>query len=523
MLALMVFSLGLSLPWLYVGGAGEPDSNAMLVGIYQGVLQKTWFGGSLYMLQGQPLYYVIGLLIQRLFRFSFDHLALAMNLMAAVLSAGTAVLLYGVLRSFVGPAVAFGAAVLTLSSATIFEWSTYTHPVTLSHFLFFASLFALMGAITRGAGMRRWVGPVVGWYCASILLGMAAVAARADIVVLFHLYVLVPLLWLLYGQGEPGVAGMRWHVVIGGAMTGFLSAGGGLFALNALTAGHGGDADAGPAGGLVQAYIKYFRLIPPVDGFFEVVFGFGVAGSLLFFGAVVGCLVRRNWLSIVMALVVVLPPTVYAMSQVQPARRWFPVIYVMAFAVTVLCANITARRVRRFIAVYGIAGVIINLYLLPMAGDVLRGRGVKVDDHTLLYRATADVFRHHRINQQYLARVFSQMRNIRETAPRGSLLVGSFADVSFLMATYCKDGLPTTTTLVQRADYSVMTRVTGGGDVFYVAEVHSVSLPPPLEISPPAIYQFNPWMPPGWGSQSPTVISLAPSRAERYAMWLRRP
>jgi hypothetical protein len=520
-LVIFVAHVAITLPWVYVRGAGEPDSNAMLTGVYQSVLQGTWFSGTLYMLHGQPLYYAMAFALQGPLQLGYTGFAFLMNLLSCFMAAGCSVLVYQIALFFTRRAAAFMIALFTISSATVWEWSTYTHPVTLSHLLVLLSIYAILRALQGGGLSKSWWR--LGWYCGGIVAGVAAMAARADVAVLFHLFIILPVLYHTVAEGNWRFSTWR-TAAFAGAFAGVCAGAMGIATISLLLPGAAEGSNRGTASSLLATLRQVLSFIPPVDALLEALFGFGVVGGLFWGAAFCLAVLRRRWVAAVAAVLIVAPPLIYAMGNVQPARRWFPVIYGMAIALGVLLPkNGSVRGPRGLFVGIGTAAIVLNLYLLPLLGHGLRRSGVDVDSHTILYRTTADVLGHHRVNQAYLDNVYAQMRDLRTNAPEGSLLVGGFAQTYFLLATYCQGGVVAKFHTRPHGQYGWITEVAGPDKSLFVAEAVPGLKLPPLPGAPPAIYQMGQVLPREWEAQTTRVVRLHPPRAERYSMWLRRP
>lgn len=523
-LLLSLTHLLLTLPWLYRNGAGEPDSVAMIAGIYQGLLKQTYFDEGLYMLMGQPLYYGFFFALPVTKYLTFDHLALLMNVISWVTSAASTGLVYLLARNFATrSAAALGAAFL-ISSPTVLEWSTYAHPVTVSIFLLLCAANIVAKVLCRNhnyhertyLSLRQYL-----YLIAAALLAGAAICVRADVIVLFHLFPLIPFLAVAVND-EARSNRTPWLPMFVGCGVAVLAVVIGFIGLAPFTgSAQGGNSSPTALFLKVQAF---FTFIPMHDVILELLFGIGIVGSFYALATGAALAVKRRWKIILFAFLLVAPPLIFAMGNPQPARRFMHAIYASYIAIPIL--TILPGPWRRItvpmwaVVGCGLTAVVVNILILPATGDFLRRNHYAVVEKTFLSRATSSLLNHHSANQKYLFLVEDQMDYIRRLAPDESMLVGTYAHVQFLVASFSRDHKPVNVQMIDQAPGLIKTRVTSGEQTFTVVEYlpQFSSYPPTLNY--PAIYAFTNVLP-NTDSTTAPVYNLAPPDGLEFQMWYR--
>lgn len=506
-------------PWLYSNGAGEPDSIAMITDVYQALLKQTYFSENLYMLVGQPLYYGLFFMVPAVRRLELDQLAMVMNLVSLLASAGSTLLVFLLTSHFASRASAWLAALLLISSPTVIEWSTYAHPVSVSIFLLLAGVYAFSQYLNQSPTQpnswkwRNVQRRVV--LALAILLGGLAVGVRADVLVLFHLYPLVA--WLHWGGIVNGHSAL-WRELLISGVAGVLAALTGMAFLWIFTGSSESTAAASPSV-LLAMLRKYFNLMPFHDGIFELAFGLGVVGSLVWTAALCAAILRRQWTPLLIALALVAPPLFYAMGNPQPARRFMHAIYATVLGLAILWPSMRGGSRQQFAILLGCIAVAGNHIWLPLLGRQIYRTGYPTEKHSILSRATASLWDHHSENQQYLYDIDKTMSHLRQVAPYDSLFVGAFAHVHFLRASLSRDRQPVETSILYADNGLIVTLVESGSEHYRVAEYFPWLTTSRLPYSEGQIYNFANFPVDKFTSQP--VVNLTPPWGPKFTMWHR--
>lgn len=383
-LAIAVFFLLLTVPFLYRGGCGEADTVQMVIGIQQALATgRAFHEPMLYLPTGHPLFYLIFFKLGNP-SWTVDQVINLVNRLSW-LSMGVAIgLLFAICRRVAARPWALLATGAVACCPTVLELATAGHPVSLSLCLMLAGTLLLLRTLA-GTLQVRWPAYIL----ASALLA-GAVTIRADI--LFFMSAPVALVFYLT-RPRWHAAGLAALAVVPGVLA---------LALSNRLIGQAGAGKPGIAGQVTGFISTYYHLSSILLGSMFLVYAIGFGMALLVACTLAWAIRRRQWAPLLCGLAIIAPTLLFFIGNPIPIRHFLHTVIGLALFIALAWQHLAPRPSKPlgFAAAIALILLTINFGLPALANasaGLLGGRASRV-----VTRLAFTSLDYHRQRQHYL-------------------------------------------------------------------------------------------------------------------------